>query len=96
MPADQITTTRVVGFARWMERGAKPEFFGLTTLRCAADELVLATLLSDERLYSTDTRRIPVDLAALRENLVAGVGLLDAPNLPAPVRDQGALPCYSP
>jgi hypothetical protein len=44
IPASHIAATRVVGFARWMERGAKPEFFGLTTLSVAAGELKLDRL----------------------------------------------------
>ncbi|MGH3544427.1 MAG: hypothetical protein ACRDPW_00610, partial [Mycobacteriales bacterium] len=33
---DEIAGTRVVGYARWLERGAKPEFFGVTRLRCSS------------------------------------------------------------
>ncbi len=30
--ADQVESICAIGFARWMERGAKPEFVGLATL----------------------------------------------------------------
>lgn len=90
--ADQIEATRVIGFARWMERGAKPEFFGLTTLGCAADDLVSAKLANDEHLFGGALRRIPLDLVALRRELQAGTALLKAQNLPRQIREQGALP----
>jgi hypothetical protein len=92
IPASRIAATRVVGFARWMERGAKPEFFGLTTLSVASGELELDRLARDERLYSANVQQVPVDLAQLRRELEAGTELLDAPSLPRQVRDQGALP----
>lgn len=75
-----------------MERGAKPEFFGLTTLSVAAGELALGKLTGDERLYSTNVQQVPVDLGELRRELEAGTELLDAPSLPRQLRDQGALP----
>src|SRR6266540_3370668 len=34
--ADAVLETRVVGFGRWLERGAKPEFFAVTTLNVPA------------------------------------------------------------
>lgn len=90
--ADQIVTTRVVGFARWMERGAKPEFFGLTTLSVTAGDLELDKVTGDERLYSANVQQVPMNLDELRRELAAGTDLLDAPSLPRQIRDQGALP----
>jgi hypothetical protein len=92
IPAEHIVATRVVGFARWMERGAKPEFFGLTTLSVAASELRLGKVTGDERLYSANVQQVPMDLGELRRELAAGTELLDAPSLPRQIRDQGALP----
>lgn len=89
---DQIVSTRVVGFARWMERGAKPEFFGLTTLSVTASALAPARLAADERVYSSDVVRVPLDFRALRRELEAGTDVLDAPSLPRQVAEQGALP----
>ena len=36
---DEIKGTTVTGFARWLDRGAKPEFFGLTQLSVTGDDL---------------------------------------------------------
>jgi hypothetical protein len=36
---DEILETRVVGVARWVARGAKPEFLGVTRLSCTSTEL---------------------------------------------------------
>lgn len=91
--ADEITGTQVIGFARWMERGAKPEFLGITRLSVTADTLAARRhLSSDERLYTGGTLTIPVDLPVLGQELAAGSPLLDAAALPARIRDDGSLP----
>ena len=36
---DEIGTTKVLGFYRWLRRGGKPEFVGITKLNCSLDEL---------------------------------------------------------
>ncbi|WP_234995579.1 hypothetical protein [Streptoalloteichus hindustanus] len=90
--ADEIADTRVVGFARWMERGAKPEFFALTRLTVAAADLAGRRLASDERLYSSGLLTVPVDLRALGRELGAGVDLLAASSLPPQLREDGSLP----
>jgi 8-oxo-dGTP pyrophosphatase MutT (NUDIX family) len=33
---DDIRSTEIIGFARWLDRGAKPEFFGITKLYITA------------------------------------------------------------
>jgi 8-oxo-dGTP pyrophosphatase MutT (NUDIX family) len=90
---DEIAATRVTGFARWLERGAKPEFFGITELTAMARDLEQRRhLASDERLYSGGTLTISIDLPQLSQELQNGTDLLDAPSLPARVKEDGSLP----
>lgn len=35
----EVALTRVIGFARWLNRGARPEYFGLSALRVRRSEL---------------------------------------------------------
>ncbi|MCP2258544.1 hypothetical protein LX15_002242 [Streptoalloteichus tenebrarius] len=90
--AEEIVSTTVVGFARWMERGAKPEFFALTRLSVAAADLTRRRVASDEKLYSAGLRTVPIDLVALGKELRAGVDLLTASHLPRLLREDGSLP----
>ena len=90
---DEIRTTTVAGFARWLERGAKPEFFGLTELAATTDDLAgRQPRASRERLYSAGTLMVPVDVGALGRDLAAGADLLSAPSLPRRLREEGSLP----
>lgn len=90
---DEISGTAVLGFARWLERGAKPEFFGFTELSITAKDLVERRRLhSGERLYSGRLFTIGIDLGALGRELADGSDLLDASSLPARIRDDGSLP----
>jgi 8-oxo-dGTP pyrophosphatase MutT (NUDIX family) len=90
---DEIRTTHVTGFARWLERGAKPEFFGLTELSATSSDLAERRhLASDERLYTGGTLTMTADVAALGRELAVGIDLLDAPSLPARIKDDGSLP----
>jgi 8-oxo-dGTP pyrophosphatase MutT (NUDIX family) len=90
---DEIRGTRVTGFARWLERGAKPEFFGLTELSATTDDLAERRhLASDERLYTGGTITMTVDIPALGRELVDGTELLMAPSLPARIKEDGSLP----
>ncbi|MGH8917377.1 MAG: hypothetical protein ACRD0H_03415, partial [Actinomycetes bacterium] len=88
--AEEITSTRLTGFARWMERGAKPEFFGVTTLSVDSATLAERRPRGAERLYSAGVTMLDVDLAAIGRELAAGTALPDA--LPARLRDDGSLP----
>jgi len=90
---DEIIATRVTGFARWLERGAKPEFWGITELNVTAKDLEQRRhLASDERLYSGGTFTMSVDLPALSQELRDGADILDAPSLPVRIKEDGSLP----
>ncbi len=90
---EEIQATRITGFARWLERGAKPEFFGITELNATAADLAERRhLASDERLYTGGTFTMPVDLPRLSQELKGGAEILAAPGLPARVKDDGSLP----
>jgi hypothetical protein len=89
---DEIGSTRVVGFARWMERGGKPEFFGLTTLTVPAARLRGRRATGAERLYSGGVSVVKLDLAALGRELAAGTGLSASRTLAGDLLDQGSLP----
>jgi 8-oxo-dGTP pyrophosphatase MutT (NUDIX family) len=91
---DEIRHTKVIGFARWLERGAKPEFFGITQLSATADDIAERRrhLTSDERLYTGGTLTLKLDLPQLGQELSNGTGLLDAPSLPQRIKEDGSLP----
>ncbi|EOD64420.1 hypothetical protein [Amycolatopsis vancoresmycina] len=88
-PAD-VRGTKVVGFARWMERGAKPEFFGLTELAVDSAEVTRRRPGSGERLYSAGLTLFDVDLPAIGAALAGGVPLSEA--LPPRLWEDGSLP----
>jgi hypothetical protein len=90
---DEITGTTVAGFARWLDRGAKPEFFGLTQLSVTEDDLAgRRALAPGERPYSEGTLTARIDLDALGRELENGADLLTAPSLPGRIRQDGSLP----
>ena len=75
-----VAATELTGFARWMERGAKPEFFGITRLSASSNSI-----------RGADLSFFDVDLATLRRELRTGAGVLDAPSLPDQLRETGSL-----
>lgn len=90
---DEIRNTKVIGFARWMERGARPEFFGLTELSATTLDLTGdRRLTSDEDLYTDGTFTLTVDLTQLGRELADGTDLLSSPSLPERIKTQGSLP----
>jgi hypothetical protein len=90
---DEISSTAVAGFARWLDRGGKPEFFGLTQLSVTEDDLAgRRPLAPGERPYSEGTLTARVDLGALGRELENGADLLTAPSLPGRIREDGSLP----
>jgi hypothetical protein len=89
----EIRGTALTGFARWLERGAKPEFFGVTELSVTAKDLDESRrLASDEELYSGGTNIQWVDIKALGDEIASGAELLTAPSLPKRIREDGSLP----
>jgi hypothetical protein len=90
---DEIRGTRITGFARWLERGAKPEFFGITELSATTSDLAVRRhIASDERLYTGGTLTLTIDIAALGRELASGTELLSAPSLPERIKEDGSLP----
>jgi 8-oxo-dGTP pyrophosphatase MutT (NUDIX family) len=90
---DEIVKTTVIGFARWLERGAKPEFLGVTELSITASDLAdRRHLTAGESLYSGGAFTTKLDLSLLGDELSAGTELLDAASLPALIKDTGSLP----
>ncbi len=87
---EDVRETKVVGFARWMERGAKPEFFGLTELAVDSAEVARRRPVSGERLYSAGLTLFDVDLPAIGAALAGGVPLSEA--LPQRLWEDGSLP----
>jgi hypothetical protein len=89
----KILRTRVIGFARWMERGAKPEFFGLTTLSIDSAAATSGDGIHGvEHLYSDGLQVFDLDLVALGQELASGGALLESPSLPVELRDVASLP----
>jgi hypothetical protein len=89
---DDVFKTRVVGFGRWLERGAKPEFFAVTRLKIPAADVDGARISSGEKIYTEGVDAIFVDLDRLRQDLADGHPVDQAPSCPPIVRDSGSLP----
>jgi hypothetical protein len=90
---DEIIGTEVIGFARWLERGAKPEFFGITKLSVAAEDLrKQRRLTTDERLFTAGTFTIEVNLMRVGTELAGGTDLPSVVSLHQRIKEQGSLP----
>lgn len=90
---DEIIDTNVIGFARWLDRGAKPEFFGVTQLSVTANDMKgRRPPRSDEKLFNKETKTEWVDLSALRCEIANGAELHAAPSLPEEIRNFGSVP----
>ena len=87
---EDVRETKLVGFARWMERGAKPEFFGVTELAVDSTEVAARRPVSGERLYSAGLTLFDIDLPAIGTALDGGVPLSEA--LPQRIWEDGSLP----
>jgi hypothetical protein len=72
LPRDARVGTRLTGFARWLERGGKPEFYGVTSLELTAREVELRGIDRRERDYVAfvETFGLDGDLA----QALAGLG----------------------
>lgn len=89
---DDVGQTQVVGFGRWLERGAKPEFFGVTRLKMRASDVKTARVSAAEKIYSDRVRPVFVDLDRLEQELRDGQPIHRAPSCPPDVRKTGSLP----
>ena len=89
---DDVLETRVVGFGRWLERGAKPEFFGITRLKILAKDAVAAKISAGEKVYTERVSAVFADLNRLRQELYDGQSIDQAPSCPQVIRDSGSLP----
>jgi hypothetical protein len=89
---DDVRETQVVGFGRWLERGAKPEFFAVTRLKISASEIAAAKISAGEKLYTERVSTVFVDLDRLQHELDDGQSIDQAPSCPRVVRDSGSLP----
>jgi len=90
--ADDILQTRVVGFGRWLERGAKPEFFAVTRLKISARDAVMGKISGEERLYTERVSAVYVDMSRLRQELDEGHSIEESRSCPPVIRDSGSLP----
>ncbi len=92
--SSEIRSTEVIGFARWLDRGAKPEFLGITRLWITAKDVEerQGRLSAAERRYTAGSTTRRVDLKELRDELTSGVDLASAASLPDVVRESGSLP----
>ena len=90
--AQDIRETQVVGFGRWLERGAKPEFFAMTRLRIRQADFTATKISSGERLFSEGVVPIFVDLPRLRQELADGVSIDEAPSFPPELLGSASLP----
>ncbi|SDG28571.1 hypothetical protein SAMN05421505_10340 [Sinosporangium album] len=87
-----VRSTRVVGFGRWIERGAKPEFFGVSYLSISSRELADRYVKISERLYTGRVRALPVDFPALKRSLLAGASIAHSSSCPEDIRNSGSVP----
>lgn len=80
LPRDARLTTAVTGWFRWWEKGAKPEYVGLTVLDLPAEDVGLRRRRWSERAFVRRVlvlERDAVDLALLRvDPEAAGAGLV--------------------
>jgi hypothetical protein len=89
---DTVIDTRVIGFGRWLERGAKPEFFGVTRLNISSQHSSIARIKPAETVYSEGVAKTFVDLQRLRQELSEGYSVENAPSCPTVLRASGSLP----
>lgn len=77
---EQIEKTRVLGFFRWIRRGGKPEFVGVTRLNVRSDQLEPDDVETKKPDYKPHTFRV-ADITALPEVLdeIRGYGNLSVP-----------------
>jgi hypothetical protein len=80
----EIVDTRLIGFARWMNKGGMPEFFGVSTTTVPAEDLERRTPSGEDPLF---VKRVivlrDVRLTDLDVRVHRGTQTLDLKSLPA-------------
>jgi hypothetical protein len=66
--SSEIDWTEVLGYFRWMDKGAKPEYVGVTKLNKHSRELKRRSIALPEMRFVADRMYATVDLAALKAN----------------------------
>ncbi len=61
LPDGASIKTELLGFGRWLERGAKPEFFGISVSDMSSTEVVNAPINSGEKSYVGDLWSVPLE-----------------------------------
>ncbi|MGO1440293.1 MAG: hypothetical protein ACTHVY_09410 [Brevibacterium yomogidense] len=63
LPSDCISESKLIGYGRWLERGGKPEFFGITLLNGTADDVDRSRrrVSGTEALYTRSASWMPLD-----------------------------------
>jgi hypothetical protein len=79
IPRTAISGTAVIGYGRWLDRGAKPEFFSVTALNMSSRDFsrrgMIHGLLQEERLWTQTIDFTPLDLAAPGRSGTSGGGV---------------------
>lgn len=65
---DRIHWSAVTGYARWLSKGGKPEYFGVTTLNCRTEELSRKPRFIELRWVSYVKLGVHVDFDELTRN----------------------------
>ena len=78
IPRAAIAGSTVIGYGRWLDRGAKPEFFSVTALNVSSQDFspqgMIHGLLREERLWTQTIGFAPLDLAATDRAETSGGG----------------------
>jgi 8-oxo-dGTP pyrophosphatase MutT (NUDIX family) len=90
--ADDVEQTEVIGFGRWLERGAKPEFYGVTRLSITSREFEERQVKLSERLYTSQIKTSDVDLDGIRKHLLSGTQLVNSSHCADDLRNSGSVP----
>ncbi|MGW4411912.1 hypothetical protein ACWEJ6_48430 [Nonomuraea sp. NPDC004702] len=88
---EDIQSTELVSYGRWLERGAKPEFYGMTRLRISSQELKSRSVQRRERLYTARTRVFDVDLGGIGRSIRAGTPIVGSVSCHEDIRNSGSM-----
>ncbi|WP_168626460.1 hypothetical protein [Cryobacterium sp. BB307] len=73
LSATAVGASEVIGYGRWLDRGAKPEFYCLTALTVASTELRLGSNAhrfgTEERTWTADIQLIELDFAGAQSRV---------------------------